>query len=67
MKSINDEILNAFPTTNDAARYIANEGKTTSLNACCNSIADVCKGRQQTAYGYKWEYATPEKEDTHNV
>ena len=30
-------------------------------------ISDVCKGKRKSAYGYKWEYATPEKEDTSNI
>lgn len=56
MKSDDNKELKIFSTTRDAARFLIGSGKTKSLNAATGTIADVCKGRQLTAYGYKWEY-----------
>lgn len=44
------EIINTFESANAAARAL---GKTKG-----NHITEVCKGSINSAYGYKWEYAT---------
>lgn len=44
-----NEILQKFESANAAARSL---GATKG-----NHITEVCKGKNQTAYGYKWKYA----------
>lgn len=48
------DLIQIFDTLNDAARYV--QPNTTSLGGVSGHIIDVCKGKRQTAYGYKWEY-----------
>lgn len=47
-----------FATGNDDARYIMYSTR---------HITAVCKGKRKSAYGYKWEYVTPEKEVNSNA
>ena len=42
------EVLNTFSSVEDACTYL---GKQPS-----GHIADVCNGKRNTAYGYKWKY-----------
>lgn len=43
-----NQVLNIFPSENDAARYL---GKKKG-----NHIGEVCKGIHESAYGFNWEY-----------
>lgn len=45
-----DEVLTEYRSLNDAAKFIGKMSATVG-------IIRVCQGYQQTAYGYKWEYA----------
>lgn len=45
--------LMSFPSMADAGKYIQNQGLTNAKYPG-NSIGDVCAGRQDTAFGYKW-------------
>ena len=67
MLSKDNELLNSFDTLMDAARYISQTSNSTRIKNVSCSISNVCKGKRKSAYGYKWEYATPEKEDTSNA
>lgn len=49
------ELIQVFATAKEAARYI--RPNTTSIGGVLSHITDVCKGKRQTAYGYKWAYA----------
>lgn len=48
--SLTGEYLQTFPSAKEAARQV---DKPQGVS----HITDVCKGRRQTAYGFKWEYA----------
>ena len=55
------DLIQIFDTLSDAARYI--QPNTTSLGGVSGHIINVCKGKRQTAYGYKWEYVEKINED----
>ena len=44
------ETLKIFPSIADAAREL------TGRNRAGNHITEVCRGKNQTAYGYRWKY-----------
>lgn len=57
MYVINEEILKVFKSTGKAAEYIIECNLTTGDKPGVRShIADVCKGKRKTAYGYKWKW-----------
>lgn len=47
---IDGNILNVFNSIREAGRFLGDEKKNAH-------ISDVCKGKRQVAYGYKWRYA----------
>lgn len=51
----NGELIQVFATAKDAARYV--RPNASSLGGVTSHITDVCKGKRQSAYGYKWKYA----------
>ena len=51
----NGELIQVFATAKDAARHI--RPNTSSLGGVTSHITEVCKGKRQSAYGYKWKYA----------
>lgn len=52
---LQDNFIQSFPSAKAAAIAL---GKITSTsNGASSHIADVCKGKRKTAYGYKWKYA----------
>lgn len=53
------ELIQVFATARDAARYI--RPNTSSLGGVTSHITEVCKGKRQSAYGYKWKYAEQPK------
>lgn len=62
-----NEILETFTSLKDAARFVVRSNDDNKVKQASYSISLVCKGKRKTAYGYHWEYATPEKEDTSDV
>lgn len=52
---LNNQYIQTFSSAKEAARFIRPE--TTSLGGVTSHITDVCKGKRQTAYGFKWQYA----------
>lgn len=49
------EFIQSFPSCTAAAKYL---GKISKENRHpSNHIAEVCKGKRKTAYGYIWKYA----------
>ena len=42
------EIIQVFASLGDAAKFLGKTGKS--------HISDACKGKRQTAYGYKWKF-----------
>lgn len=44
-------ILNAFPSLSEAERFLQKPRSA-------QHISEVCKGKRNTAYGYKWTFAT---------
>lgn len=52
---LKDNFIQSFPSAIDAARFL---GKITSTSKGASShITDVCRGKQKSAYGYKWKFA----------
>lgn len=49
------EIINIFPSAAKAAKFLGKERS--------GHIASVCKGKRQTAYGYKWKYGSTLKQE----
>jgi hypothetical protein len=45
--------LQVFQSAAEAARQVA-PGR--NVNSASSQIIQVCKGKRQTAYGYKWQY-----------
>lgn len=50
----NDNFLECFDSIADAVRFLKQQGIN---NARSGDISACCKGKQQTAYGYKWRYS----------
>lgn len=49
-KDLDNNILNKFSSINDAALFLGKEHKkVTSISKCCSN-------KQETGYGFKWEY-----------
>ena len=47
--------IHSFPSALSAAEYL---GKTNgNSNGAASHITDVCKGKRNSAYGYKWKFA----------
>lgn len=57
--NIEGSLIATYPTLHDAAQYVVGAGLTKSPNARI-TIADCCRGKKHTAYGFRWRYATPE-------
>ena len=47
--------LNSFPSTRAAAESL--NKVTSKSNGACSHIADVCKSKRKTAYGYIWKFS----------
>ncbi len=67
MLSMDGNHIKKFDAVADAARFIAENNIAKYSNGAMGHIIDVCKGKRKSAYGYKWEYATSEKEDISNA
>ena len=67
MLSKDGEEIQKFDSITYAADFIAQLQNRKRTGFMMNHITDVCTGKRKSAYGYKWEYATPEKEDTSNA
>lgn len=49
------QYIQSFPSARSAAESL---GKTTATsNGASSHITDVCRGKRQTAYGFKWKFA----------
>ena len=48
---LNGTVLNEFGSIRDALRYLNKDLRDSSLSRCC-------KGKTQTAYGFKWSYTS---------
>lgn len=46
---LNGNFIKTFNSVREAGRYLGDERKNTH-------IVDVCLGKRQIAYGYKWQY-----------
>lgn len=53
-----NELIQIFESGREAARFI--RPNSTSLSGVASHITDVCKGKRQTAYGYKWQFVENE-------
>jgi len=52
---LKNNFIQSFPSAMEAARAL---GKITSTsNGASSHITDVCRGKQKSAYGYKWKFA----------
>lgn len=54
----NFNVLHVFSSGKEAGEYIK-EKKLSEARFPANSIYDVCRGIQKSAYGYKWKYYHP--------
>lgn len=57
MYDLNENLIQSFPSVNEAARYMVNN----KLTGCKHStikqhITEVCCGKRQTAAKFKWKY-----------
>lgn len=55
MFNFKNEYITSFECMQDAGKWIINNSKYKSKNPV-SKIKDVCDGKRNTAYGYKWEY-----------
>ena len=51
--NLNGEYIQTFPSCLEAARFLK---KLTNSYGAATHIADVCKNRRKTAYGYIWKF-----------
>lgn len=47
-----DNVIQSFSSVADAVRYLQESGITARVSDICA----CCKGKQKTAFGYKWRY-----------
>lgn len=52
---LDNNYIQSFPSLKSAARAL--EKITATSRGASSHIADVCKGKRKTAYGYKWRFA----------
>ena len=54
----NNNILQSFESSAEAARYIMSTDKTkaTKIGTVANKIIECAHGSRKTAYGYKWKF-----------
>ncbi len=52
-----NEIIREFTSIKKAVKYLLEIGKTTSIQAD-HKIVNVCKGRKEYAYGFRWRYSS---------
>lgn len=54
----NGKVINEFRSTVDAARYLIENGiaSNKSESGIRSHIAETCKGKRKSAYGYLWKY-----------
>ena len=56
---LNGKLLQTFKNKEDAERWIRTQGISSSKGGAIHThIAEVCKGKRKTAYGYKWKYVS---------
>lgn len=55
MMTVDGEYVRSFPSAADALRFVLPEYSKFRKGAVAH-ITDVCKGKRQTAYGYKWQF-----------
>ena len=48
-----DEILKIFPSIREAGIFL-------NKSRCRQHIAEVCNGKRNSAYGYKWKFSLEE-------
>lgn len=53
MLTLDNKLLKTFSSPTECANYIK---QNTEFKACCGRIIDVCVGKRNKAYGYKFEY-----------
>lgn len=53
--TLDGKFIKSFSSAKEAAREI--RPNTSSLGGVTSHITDVCKGKRQTAYGFKWQFA----------
>ena len=51
---LNDTYIQSFPSAHEAAKAVVKNYDYTS--GAHSHITNCCKGKQKTAYGYKWKY-----------
>lgn len=51
----NHNYIHTYSSAREAAKILRPNSK--SLGGVASHILDVCKGKRNSAYGYKWEYA----------
>ena len=56
----NHNLIEKFPSTMSAAKYLIDDGATTSLDidGIRSHITQTCNKQRKSAYGYFWEYIT---------
>ena len=52
------DILNVFESAKKAGEYIKQNGLS-KAKVPSNSVSDVCRGKQRTAFGFLWRYIKP--------
>ena len=52
------DILNLFESATKAGEYIKQNGLS-KAKVPSNSISDVCREKQKTAFGFLWRYINP--------
>jgi hypothetical protein len=57
------EILQIFESSADAGRWVEAQGLAKTIGIYTN-INKVCRGKQKTAYGFRWEYTPDEVIDS---
>lgn len=57
MFDLNDNYIQTFPSSHEAARYMVENGLTGCKHSTIRQhISEVCKGRRKTAAKFKWKY-----------
>jgi len=51
-----NDVINIFPSIHEAMRFLIERNENLSPLAICVNICRCCKGKRNSAYGFRWEY-----------
>lgn len=54
--NLQNKVVKKFRSTCEASKWVCEQNLSRSYKSARNHISEVCKGKRETAYGYKWSF-----------